>query len=261
MRQCIGKSRSQGFTLVELVVVMGVLGIVSLGSVYFIANSVDGYASTQDREALASRGRYALERMTRSLHDALPGSPRANASCIEFIPTLGGTSYLDLPVAAPAAQLKAVPPNIAGLDGNRTAVVQSSTAYTLTVPGAISSTTVVGAIDADQEVTVSFATPHHFPAESAGKRLYWIADPVSYCVDADKLWRYENYGFNAVQLTPLSLPNALPNRSLLADEVQATFSVAQATLQRNGVVDIDLLMTAGNVQLDVAASVQVRNVP
>lgn len=257
----MNRSRNQGFTLVELVVVMSVLGIVSLGSVYFIANSVDGYASTQDRESLASRGRYALERITRSLHDALPGSPRANAACIEFIPTVAGTYYLDIPLAAPASQLKAVPPDVAGLNGLRTAVVHSSNAYALTVPGAISDTVTVGAVDVDQEVTINFATPHQFQAGSVGKRLYWVDDPVSYCIDGGQLWRYENYGFNSTQPTPASLPGGLPNRSLLADGVQAVFAVAQASLQRNAVVDIDLSMTEGDVLLDIAASVQVRNAP
>ena len=252
---------AKGFTLVELVVVMAILGILSMGAVYFITNSADGYASTQDRERLASRGRYALERMARAVRRALPGSARVSGDCLEFIPTLAGAYYLSLPVAAPAAQFKAIPPNIAGLDGTRVAVAPTLAAYSLGIPGEVSSTVIVSPVDVDSEVSVTFDVPHQFVAESAHNRFYWVTDPVSYCVDGGDMWRYENYGFNAIQPTTASLPNALPDRSLLAESVAASFNVVPPSLQRNAVVDVALVLQERAVEMDVAASIQVRNVP
>jgi MSHA biogenesis protein MshO len=251
----------KGFTLVELVVVMSILGILSMGAVYFITNSADGYASTQDRERLASRGRYALERMARAVRRALPGSARVSGDCLEFIPTLAGAYYLSLPVAAPGAQFKAIPPNVAGLDGARVAVAPTLAAYSLGVPGEVSSPVVVGPVDVDTEVSVTFDVPHQFVAESVRNRFYWVAEPVSYCVDGGDMWRYQNYGYNAVQPTTASLPNALPDRSLLAESVTASFNVIPVSLQRNAVVDIALVLQERDVEMDVAASIQVRNVP
>ena len=250
-----------GFTLVEMVVVIAVLGILSVGSVYFISRSSEGYADVQDRQAVAQRARFTLERMARSVRNALPGSIRVNASCLEFVPVVAGSSYLDLPQAAPALAMQVVPADPVGLNGLRVAVGAGGNVYTLTTSSVISSPVTLTAPDAQGEVTVLFDSAHRFPAASAGSRLFWVDEPVSYCVDAGNLYRYSNYGFQAAQPTPASLPTTLPGRSLMATAASAVFNIAPVTLQRNALVQLNLQLGVGDVAFDVAANVQVRNVP
>ncbi len=259
----MGLRRASGFTLVEMIVVMAVMGILSVGIVFFISDSSEGYRVTEAREQLASRGRFALERMVRMVRRALPGSVRTSGNCLELVPTRSGAYYLDLPIGIAATSFQAIPPSANGLDGSRIAVASGADAYTLANPGRVSPTVNVGPVDANQEVTVTFAAAHEFVSESAANRFFWVATPVSFCLDGGNLWRYENYGFNLVQPGPGALPAGLPNRALLAENVVGSFAVAPPTLQRNAVVEMALSMNAegGAIDLAVSASVQVRNVP
>ena len=109
--------RAHGFTLIELVVVITVMGILSVGAVAFITDASDGYASTVRRTELGSTMRLAAERMTRELRNALPNSVRVSGACLEFIPVDGGSSYLNLPVSIASSAIDVMPPIDASMAG------------------------------------------------------------------------------------------------------------------------------------------------
>lgn len=255
---------ARGFTLVELVTVMVVMGILAIGTVRFITDSSQGFASTIGRTELAGDARFTVERIGREVRDALPGSVRVNGGCIEFIPVVAGSSYLTLPVAIAADSFKAVPIQPAApASGIRVAVNPGGTSYQLGSVSVISPPVQVSAPDADNEVTLTMSSPHRFPAESASNRFFLVTDPVSYCIDNDQLWRFQNYGFLALQPGPGALPGSLPDRSLMAQRLRAAtpFTVDAATLTRNAVVEIDLEFERGGDLVALQHQVQVRNVP
>lgn len=264
MKRRLRSSRISGFTLVELVTVILILGILSLGTVSFIGDSSRGFASTVSRTQLGSEARYVIERLSRELRNALPGSLRVSGACLEFVPVVGASRYVTLPLAAAAASFRSapvdplpVPPVV------RVAVQPDGSAYALSIPGAVSPAVNLSAPDASNEITVSFATPHRFVSESAARRYFLVTEPVSYCVDGDGLYRYEGYGFVAAQPGPVSLPAALPGRSLVVERVvsAAPFTLSGATLTRNSVVELDLALARDGDSVRIEHLVQVRNVP
>ena len=121
----------------------------------------------------------------------------------------------------------------------------------------------VSAPDGNNEVTVTMAGAHRFPAASPSSRFYLVTDPVSFCVDGNRLWRYSGYGVLAGQPAPAALPTSMPGRALLAQNVTTAgpFTFNGATLTRNAVVGIDMTFAQGDDTLRVQHSVQVRNVP
>ena len=87
--------RSQGFTLVELVAVLVILGITAALGSGFVVSTFESYDQVQKRSKLIAKGRLAIEQMTRQIRVALPNSVRVSAggNCIEFMPLIGGANY------------------------------------------------------------------------------------------------------------------------------------------------------------------------
>lgn len=256
--------RGDGFTLVELITVMVILGVLAIGAVRFVTDSSSGFAATITRSQLAGDTRYVAERIAREVRNALPNSVRAAGGCLEFVPVLGASRYLTLPVAAAAVQFRSAPPEPMPLPaGSRIAVYPDVDVYSLGAQSVISPPVAGAAPGPGNEVLVSFAAPHRFPKGSPAARYFVVSEPVSYCVDGGSLYRYTGYGFIATQPLPGDLPSGLPGRGLVAEQVSSTtpFQVSGATLTRNAVVQMDFLFARVDDEIRLEHAVQVRNVP
>lgn len=255
---------SAGFTLVELITVIVILGVLGLGTVSFISDSSRGFAATVARTELGSEARFLVQRLSRELRRALPGSLRASGSCLEYIPIVGASRYVTLPVATPSSTFRSVPVDPLPVPaGVRVAVYPDASAYALASPGPLSPPVTVSGPDASNEVTVTMAAPHRFASESPGQRYFLVGEPISYCVDGGSLFRYVDYGFVASQPDPTTLPGTLPERAPLAQGVLggAPFTVNGATHSRNAVVGVDMVLARDADQVSINHLVQVRNAP
>jgi MSHA biogenesis protein MshO len=253
-----------GFTLVELVAVIVVLGIISVGLGNIIGTATQGYIDTNARTELAQIGRFAVERMSRELRSALPGSIDVTNvggnQCIGFRPIVAASTYLTLPIQpATSATFTAVQFNTAGIigAGNSVAVNAITLADVNNAgnPRAVWPLQAISAANAGV-VTVTLNAVAQFPEPSVQQRFYIIAPAVTFCVNA---------GTN--QLTRNGA--LLAGNILSADQNGAAiniFSFNPGSLQRSGVVTMDIRLATAAGFLDgeiipFSHQVFIRNVP
>jgi MSHA biogenesis protein MshO len=85
----------RGFTLVELIMVIVIMGVIGGMVSVFMKSPIDAYFASARRAALSDMADTVVRRMARDFQKALPNSisNTTNGPCIEFIPTKTGGRY------------------------------------------------------------------------------------------------------------------------------------------------------------------------
>jgi MSHA biogenesis protein MshO len=255
-------NRQHGFTLVELVVTIVVLGAIMAGTAAYITNSTIAYTNVAQRDQLTTLGRITIEQVTRELRHALPNSIRIQNNCIEFFPVKAGSVYFDLPTGAPGTTFTAMSFSIpTGSNVEHVIVYPYNTTalYAQNNPGPIAGYSNAAG---SPTTTVTLSAPYQFALHAPHRRFYLTEDPVSYCIVGSNLNRYENYGVNSSQQSPPS-----GTAQLLAENIQINdggvvtpFVYIPGSLQRNGLVTLDFRFLIDGEWIRLTHEVQIRNV-
>jgi len=265
----------QGFTLVELVTVIVILGVLATSITSFLRFGTKSYTDASDREALISSARFVIERLNREVRNALPNSIRtigANNQCLEFVPIDKSVIYLDIPVAPEAASNTI---EVLMLEKPLLSTTQYAAVYALNSDDIYS--TASGVVESFSSVTnsgvkslpstINFASNLLFNAESPTKRLYFIGSPVSYCVESNTIHRYQSYNYGSYNSN--GTPDSSATKVLMAEDIANTsasgtvlpFQTFPATLQRNGLALIRLKFVRNLEEIVFNNEIQVPNVP
>lgn len=91
------RTRQRGFTLIELVMVIVLLGIMAGVLTPFILKAMEAYTASRARADLVAKGRLAMERIAREVRRAVPNSLSVvdSGNGIEFAHSCGGGRYVE----------------------------------------------------------------------------------------------------------------------------------------------------------------------
>ncbi|MEZ6974650.1 MULTISPECIES: PilW family protein [Aeromonas] len=238
-----------GFTLIELVMVILLLGIMATFASQFIGIGSQIYGDASSREQLMSDARFAMERLNREVRNALPGSERIetldgswsdSGPCLRFWPistssryialnrnVSGSTTTLELVMATPAS---AVDP----LSTDASAVAVGDLLAIFPLPDAnqpsLSNgceygrcvarvTEVLAPVSGAQ--TLRYAATESLAGLSPGSRVYFAREQVRYCVQAGSMYR-ASMALNGTSA-------AMPLGILMADALRAGSFYREAT--------------------------------
>jgi MSHA biogenesis protein MshO len=229
-----------GFSLIELIVVMLVIGILAGIVAVFIRSPLEGYMATSRRAELTDSADGALLRIARDIRSALPNSVRVvsasgsvgscsggEACYLEYLPVEDGGRYrAETDSAGAGDTLNFADAADASFDVLGPTVNASSSQFLVVYNLGLDSDTdawqggnrrAVTSSGTVSNIAFSSATP--FPFESPNQRFFLVGTPVSYvCNPVDgTLRRYSGYGApTAAQ--PTSFGTATGNR--LANRVK-----------------------------------------
>lgn len=238
-----------GFTLIEMIVVIIILGVLATAVTTFISLSTRIYTEATAREQLVSSARFAIERLNREVREALPNSLVVSGSCLMFSPIVASAIYTDIPVS-PEAAINTI--NIIEFDetfGETSAINWSVVVYPLNPEDVYGSNDKVFGVSSisspNDERVITLENSVQFSEDSPTQRLYFIneSEQVEYCLQGENLRR---------------------NGILMAEgisEANSSFEVQAATLQRNGMVRTKFRFERNSEVITFTNEIQVLNVP
>ncbi|MBO9489616.1 type II secretion system protein [Endozoicomonas sp. G2_1] len=253
----------KGFTLVEMVTVIVLLGILSVGLTGFIRLVSQVYADTTENEALLANARFAVERLNRELRNAVPNSfvvsNISGSNCLSYTPIITSAIYRDIPVGTdtPVSSIELVAFSdfiSQGVNGQRAVVYPINSGDSL--PSSAKSVLLAAnnAITAVSGQTnrfnLNFATTSRFVEESPTQRIFITSAQRQICLVGSQL-----------TLDGVTLAEQV-NRASSSFSVNASNLTRNATVQMRLVFNTDIVRnTAAGTDIEFYHEVHTPNVP
>jgi MSHA biogenesis protein MshO len=275
----------KGFTLVELIMVIVIMGVISGMVAVFMKSPIDAYMDSGRRAELTDIADTTVRRIARDIHKALPNSIRDDFShqCLSFIPTRTGALYRTNASGGNALDFA----NLLGDDVFNMLSTNASLSadqkilpndliaiYNLGIPGADAysytgntpNTALVSTVvDSGNEAIITLQAKKKFPFESPNRRFQVIPGDekiVTFGCATDSTGVSNLY--RAISTTmPMALPAACPGATgqILATKTSCTFDYSGSDLQRNALVRINLSVSSGGETVKLYQEVHVNNTP
>jgi MSHA biogenesis protein MshO len=276
-----GRPALLGFSLVELIIVIAILGILSASVGVFIANPVRAYFEAIDRATLTEAGNSVIRRVTREVQAAVPNSTRitvrAGTTYVEFVPVVDAGRYRaaasnNFPAQndpltvtdATDSSFQVLGPTINVPAGSELVVLNlgygNANLYNGTNIRALTSF-------GPALQTITFTPTTVWPGDSPGYRFYIVNGAVTYACTPNAngtgtLVRYSGYAIRAAQPnSTVAAPLSTATNSLVLDDVTAcTFTLGSVSADLNA-IQMTLRLTRSSETVSLYSQVHAPNNP
>lgn len=287
-----GRHHLRGFTLIEMVMVIVIMGVIGGVMSVFMKSPVNAYMDSARRAALSDSADTLVRRMARDIRKSLPNSIRSPTNqCIEYIPTKTGGRYraeeltagdnsslnfnaadfkfniLGSNIELPVNQRIAIGDVIAvynlGTAGSN-AYEQDNTAVVTLAPTESTAPVETTLTIEGTPIGTPIGTPSgkQFPMASASNKFQVIPaneNIVAYVCSGGNLHRTSRSLFPSVTSSPASsCPSTGP---IHAQNVICNFDYGGSDLQRNALISMFIQLTEGGETVSLHHNVHVNNTP
>jgi len=249
-RQKSRKAQS-GFTLIELVVTITLLGVVGMMGVQSILPIVRGYVDARIVDRLYNEAKFSVERMDRELRMAIPNTvrPVTDNTGIQFGKLKKAGYYSTGP--ADRSQIEILEP----LTINDQLSIYNTNPNFFYFDSTKPTESRIYTIDSLLGGNI-LQLNNKLKKDSPNRRYYQIDTPVTFYYSDNKLLRNFNYSIDINEYGTGGDGNALATKVY-----SATFTYSPETMHRNAYIDIRLIMEEGDITLEYNHRIHVRNTP
>lgn len=241
----------KGFTLIEIIIVIVLLGIVSMIGVGIMSSVFSGYSDSVTKSHLYSEARFIIERINRELRNSIPNTVRRTDTGLIQFAKFDNASYYE--IFPNKKRFIPIEENIVDINDNisiyntspDTFYPENNRVYK------IDSITPSGNIKLDKEIK----------EDSPYNRFYKISTPVTFYQDdkddKEKLVRCFGYQIGASNYgKEKGICNIMGNYL-----VDISFDYTPVTPGSNGQVETELTLKKNNITINLSSKVILRNVP
>lgn len=269
----LNKRLNVGFTLIEVIVVMTIVGVLAVGISLLIRNPAQSFIDSQNNADLTDRADTALRRIARDIAGALPNSVRVTNTgtdqFIEFVPVVAagryraatGISVLDDPLdfTLAADTFDVLGPSVSVSAGDKLVIYNLGIAGASAYEGSNIRTLVAPFGNVNK---LGFAGGQ-FPQASPTSRFQVVNNAVTYACDMSNglLLRY-SYAIQSTQPNTIGALNALATPSRVASNMsRCDVAYGNGALLRNGLLTLHLSFNQSVALVSLVNQVAVVNSP
>jgi MSHA biogenesis protein MshO len=264
-----------GFTLIEAVVAITILGVLSAVVAVFVNAPLQGYFATANRALLTDAADGALRRISREVGSALPNSIRLTSAgdpgCFEFLPVVAGGRYryqtgatgngdiLDFTIQDPSFDVLGQI-NLANLPTGATynvAIYNLGIGGSDAYAGAGASDYTTAPISNATTSNITLSAKNQFPFPSPNKTFSVIQNySVVYSYSGTTLYR-------TTRAIPSTKMTSCPTTGIpvVSHVSSCNFYYLPAVNERNGILAMTLGLTLNNETITLYDQVMINNAP